>query len=449
MLRLTRFSRRSWPPDTGLRIDLARGDTRLQVGEARPATEDRGPKVTVPARVPGVLVGCQLAALDEVRRDQQRPGDRVEAADVSVEQIRAVGALATQLGVEVEAARRQAAAADDLVQRERQILDRVRELVRVPAVLGVAPVGVDGAHHAVRDGVGHLVVEAVPRERGVVRLDVALVLAVEAVADQEPVHGLGVVVVLVLGRLHRLRLDQELALEADLGLVLCNEMEEARELLALAVEVRVEQRVVALAAAPQDVVLAAEALGHLEHVLDLRRGVGEDLGIRVGGRAGLVARVGEQVRGAPQQADAGPLLVAQGIVDEGVEVVPELGEAVALGRDVTIVEAVVRDAELREELEGGGHLRAGAGHLVGGGDPRPVQRADAEHVAAIPGERVPEADPGPEMILHPLAQDHPVGLVDLEREGVRRVWASVPDRTRHLGEERLAHTRASCPARRP
>ena len=138
-----------------------------------------------------------------------------------------------------------------------------------------------------------------------------------------------VVVVLVLGRLHRLRLDQELAVEPDPVLVLGDEVQEPGELGALALEVGVEQRVVALAAAPQDVVLAAEALGHLEHVLDLRRGVGEDLRVGVGGGAGLVARVGEQVGRPPQQPDAGPLLVAGGVVDQRIEVGAELREACA------------------------------------------------------------------------------------------------------------------------
>ena len=147
------------------------------------------------------------------------------------------------------------------------------------------------AEDPVRDRVGDLVVEAVPGQRRVVRLDVDPVLALEAVADEEAVDGRDVVVVLVLGRLHRLRLDEQLPVEPDLVLVLGDEVQEPGELVALALEVGVEQGVVALAAAPQHVVLAAEALGDLEHVLDLGRGVGEDLGIGVGRGAGLVARV--------------------------------------------------------------------------------------------------------------------------------------------------------------
>ena len=112
-----------------------------------------------------------------------------------------------------------------------------------------------------------------------------LVLALEAVADQEAVDRRGVVVVLVLRRLHRLGLDEQRGLETDLVLVLGDQVQEPRELVALAREVGVEQRVVALAAAPQDVVRATQPLGDLQHVLDLRRGVGEHLGVGVGGCA--------------------------------------------------------------------------------------------------------------------------------------------------------------------
>ena len=263
------------------------------------------------------------------------------------------------------------------------------------------------------DGVGDLVVERVPSERRVVRLDVQAVLVLQPVPDQEAMDRRRVVVVLVLRRLHRLGLDEERALEADLVLVLGDEVQEPGELAALALEVRVEQRVVALAAAPQDVVRAAEALRDLEHVLDLGGGVGEDLGIGVGRGAALVARVREQVGRAPEQLRAGSLLVPERVVGERVEVVPEFGERGTLGRDVAVVEAVERDAELLDELERDGHLLAGGRHRVGRRiEPRPVERPDAEHVPAVPGERVPQADADAEVVLHPLAEDEPVGLVD-------------------------------------
>ncbi len=169
--------------------------------------------------------------------------------------------------------------------RQDEILDRVRELVGVPTVLRVAAIGVDAAEHPVGGGVGDLVMEAVTRQRGVVRLDVGPVFAVESVAHEEAVDRRHVVVVLVLGRLHRLRFDEQLAGEPDPVLVLGDQVQEPGELGTLAPQVGVEQRVVALAATPQHVVLAAKPVGHLEHVLHLGGGVGEHFRIRVGGGA--------------------------------------------------------------------------------------------------------------------------------------------------------------------
>ena len=112
----------------------------------------------------------------------------------------------------------------------------------------------------------------------------------------------------------------------------------------------------------------------------------------------------------------------------------------------------VWDAELREELEGGVELLGrGFERIAPDGVPRPIERAGPKDVRARPGERVPQADGDPEVVLHALAQHHPVGVVDLEGQRVRGVQAFEPDRPRHVGEERLAHpdpssrTMPTCP----
>ena len=125
-------------------------------------------------------------------------------------------------------------ASQDLVHRQRQLVDRVRELVRVPAVLVVAPVGIDAAEQAVAHRVGHLVVEAVAGERRVVGLEVEPVLALEAVPDEEAVDRRRVAVVLVLRRLLRLRLDQERAPRSRSGACARRPVQEPPELPALA-----------------------------------------------------------------------------------------------------------------------------------------------------------------------------------------------------------------------
>ncbi len=154
----------------------------------------------------------------------------------------------------------------------------------------------------------------------------------------------------------------------------------------------------------------------------------------------LIARMGEQVRGPPQESDAGPLLVAGSIVRERVQVRAEVGVARPFGGDVAVVEAVVRRAELREELEGHRHPPPRGVHLVACPvEPRPIERADPEHIRAGPRERVPEADARPEVVLHPRPQDEPIAIVDLEGERLGRVESLEADGSGHLGEERVSH----------
>jgi hypothetical protein len=102
---------------------------------------------------------------------------------------------------------------------------------------------------------------------------------------------LAVVIVLVLGRLRRLGLDEKGPGEADLVLVLGHHGQEPGELLSLPLQVGIEQGLVALPATPEDVVGPLQSQGGLESVLDLGGGIGEHLRIGVRGGPGRVPGV--------------------------------------------------------------------------------------------------------------------------------------------------------------
>src|SRR6266545_3344793 len=114
-----------------------RGSCSLQSGCAR---QDRPAELVVPTGVSLLSESLDASPLDHLRGHEERLGERVDPADVAVEQVGPVHALTAQLRVEVEAAGREPTGADDLVHRQRELVDRVRELVGVPAVLVVTPV---------------------------------------------------------------------------------------------------------------------------------------------------------------------------------------------------------------------------------------------------------------------------------------------------------------------
>src|SRR5262249_48938534 len=148
--------------------------------------------------------------------DLEAAGECIHAANMCVEEIDGLEALAAHFRVEVYAAGSEAALAEDHQHALRGQVQIGRKLVGVPAQEQVAAVGVDRAEHAVQRRVGQFVHHGVAREGGVVGLDIELEIVGEAVRAKEGNHGGSVEVVLVGSRLLGLRLDQELAVEADL-----------------------------------------------------------------------------------------------------------------------------------------------------------------------------------------------------------------------------------------
>src|SRR5205085_7841641 len=151
----------------------------------------------------------ESVVLDHVDGRQQGARERVDACDVRVKKVGPADALPTKLRIEVESTRCKSSGRQDLVDRQCELVDRVRELVGVPTVLVIAAVDVDAAEAAERDRGRDLVMEAMPREGRVVCLEVEAVLPGEVVAPQESHDRRGVVVVLMFRRLLRLWLDEQ------------------------------------------------------------------------------------------------------------------------------------------------------------------------------------------------------------------------------------------------
>ena len=294
-----------------------------------------------------------------------------------------------------------------------------------------------------RDRGGNLVLERVACEGRVIDLDIDAVLVHQVVFLQEGVDRGNVRVVLMLRGLVRLGLDQERPIETNLVLVLGDEGQKAAELIGFPTQIGVEKSLVALAAAPQDVVLATQSPGGFEHVLHLGRGVGEDLGIRVGRGPSRITRMAEEIRGAPEQPETRFLHLRGRGVGHLVQPCGTFGECRAFGRDVPVVEAVEGHTELREELEGDVELPVGECHLVAPRHlPGAIEGAIPEDVVPRPAEGVPITNGEPEVILHAPSRDFAVPVVDPKAERVGRGVGPHEGNGVYAGEEGITHRKA-------
>ena len=206
--------------------------------------------------------------------------------------------------------------------------------------------------------------EAVARECGMVAFDVDFDVLLQAVTAQEAVNRGDVVVVLVLGGFARFGFDEDGALEADFVFVFDHHVHETPELVQLLADARVEQGFVTFAATPEHIVGTAEFQCGVHRFFDLQGGEGEDFRVGVGGRAAHEAPVAEQVGGAPQEFDAGVLLLPGQHIDHLVQIVDALARGRAFGGDIAVMKAVIRRAEFAEKLEGGVGLEFGRDHRV-------------------------------------------------------------------------------------
>ena len=320
----------------------------------------------------------------------------------------------------------EAAGAQDGDHGERELLHVRVELVGVPAEQRVAGVRVDRAQHPLGGRDLDLVLEGVAGERRVVGLDVELEVLLEAEGAQEGDPARDVEVVLVLRRLLRLGLDVELALEPDPLRVVDRHVQEPGQVLLLPLQVRVEERLVALAAAPERVAVAAELVGDLHRLLHLGGRVGEDVGVGVRGGAAHVARVGEQVGRAPEEPDA---RLPSGAPSRARPACPGCGStrrasrprARCPGRGSTRTGASI----FCEELERRVHPALRDGDRVPALLPRAPDRARAEGIAADAAERVPVGDREAQALLQRHAVDHLVGVVVPEGQRILGLWSLV------------------------
>ena len=192
-----------------------------------------------------------------------------------------------------------------------------------------------------------------------VNLDIDLEVLVKTIGTQEADNGLGILVILVLGGLHRLGLNQEGALKALGTGIVTRCREHLGQVVLLALHLGIKQALVALTATPEDVTGTAQLDGGINGVLDLDGGTCHNIEIGIGGGTVHVTLVAKHVGSAPQQLDTRCLHLLQGIVGNSLHAGFILLDGIGLLNEVHIVEAEILDAQLLHDFKTGIHLVLG------------------------------------------------------------------------------------------
>src|SRR5688572_16682861 len=122
---------------------------------------------------------------------------------------------------------------------------------------------------------------------------------------------------------------------------------------------------------------------YLEGLLYLRRREGEHIGIATGARAMRVTRMDKQLRRAPEQLDAGALLLLLEQAYNRIQVIVRLAQGLAVRRHVAIMEGVEGCLKLFGDFEEYRHARLGQFDAALAGFPGANGRGTAEHVRAL------------------------------------------------------------------
>ncbi len=191
-------------------------------------------------------------------------------------------------------------------------------------------------------------------------------------------------------------------------------------MLTLGLQVGIEQRFIALAAPPENIVRPAQFQRGIHVRLHIRGGIGIDIRIGICRRTRHPAPVAEHIGGAPQKLCLVAGLLLAKVVDDFLKVAQRFREGGAFGAGVGVVEAVEGRAQDIEHLEGHIGLQLGKLHRVA--EPRAIERLSTERIATRPSEAVPVGDGEPQVIFHALAEDDLVGIVMPEGKfvGARR-----------------------------
>ena len=234
-------------------------------------------------------------------------------------------------------------------------------------------------------------------------------------------------VVLVCGRLPRFGFDPEFSGEADFFFPIHGHAQQGGQLVEFLHHVRIPERGIPLASAPENISASAQLLGDRNGFFDLGRRVGEH------GKAGRSSgplgetRVGEKAGCSPEQFLARALLLRGEGFHHGIECGIGLRQGGELRRNVPIVETVEVDPCFFEKLEKDAHAGPGIFHRVRSVVPRHERGAAAEGIGQRIAHDMPVGRGKSKVLPHRRSLNEFVGVVMFESKRILRLGTFVGD----------------------
>ena len=138
------------------------------------------------------------------------------------------------------------------------------------------------------------------RKGGMVHFNVHFEVAFQPVSFQETDDGFGVDIILVLGRLHGFRLNQEGAFETLCAAIVTGNGEHLCQMFFFSFLVGIQQRHISFASAPKDIVCPPQFYSGVNRILNLNSSTGHNIEIGIGSRTVHVTSMAEYIGCSPQ-----------------------------------------------------------------------------------------------------------------------------------------------------
>ena len=354
-----------------------------------------------------------------------------------------VRGVSPAFGIEVEPPGGESAHAQNFQHRLGSLVNIRGKLIRIPAVHRITPVRIHAPQQPRVPAHPKIVNEIMPRQSGMIGLDIALEIPVQTVVPQKSDHRRGVEIVLMLGGLHGFGFNVKLTREARLTSIIPGHAQESGDVIELPAHIRVPERHVSFPTAPEGVARPSEPDCRVKGRLHLMRRMPQHREIGTARGTVHVPGMGEQIGRAPEQPHAGTVLPLLRQLGEMNQILLEFRLIRPEGRHIRVVKGVERRTDLGEELECRVELllRRPHGIIV---PPGIHHGAHAEGVGTFVTERMPVGDGKAQVLLHGFPPRRRLGIVELESQrvvGLRTLVIDLSDSREEflLADKNISH----------